>query len=261
MRLSEGFRGLWRRAMILSLMGIGGILLARLTAPQGAQATHPPQKPIPLLVAPEDLAGWGKVFANWGAISTITVTVLVPASPLEKGSPATIPFLNGWEEGYTTAMAISVPGQYSVGIVSQSYRFPSPAAARAALQNLPNPQSTKWLSEQPSQLDPEVARLLEHHAIAWRLWYGINSEGFPTHILWLQSGPYLAHVSIEGAVPIFLKDIIAAGPFASEAELAQKYLEILQNYCCGHLTDVEASRAIGQQVLHHVARALVKDVR
>ncbi len=116
-------------------------------------------------------------------------------------------------------------------------------------------------SEQPSRLDPEVARWLEDHAIAWRLWYGINSEGFPTHILWLQSGPYLAHVYIEAAVPIFFKDLIAAGPFASETELAQKYMELLLKHCGQNLTDVEASRSIGQQMLHHVARALAKDVR
>ena|GEM_PF-4629608 len=68
--------------------------------------------------------------------------------------------------------AISLSGEYLAGVWSQSYRFPSPAAAAEALKSLDVQKLEPWLGwmeEKPSSLDPAVAGLLEKRSISWRL--------------------------------------------------------------------------------------------
>ena len=252
-------RRLWslcRAGLIIALMVSLGIVAARAATPEKPQVAGYEGNRVPLLIEPDSLAHWGKV------------AVPIPVRPIEKGEPTAPSFLTGWEEAYYTALDItsSILGQYSVGIFSHSYEFTSSATARAALQSLPDPRNFGWLSEQPSLLDPAVAKLLDDHSFRWRLWYGVDSEGLPTHILWLQSGPYLAEIYIFAAVPTFHKNLAAGDAFSSEAEQKKEYMEILQSklkqgLTCDDWLDLQSSQSLAQQVLNDVAQKLAERIK
>lgn len=235
---------------VLALMVGSGLLTARAFGPE--QKVVDPGKKWPLLVEPEVLNHWGKV------------TVFIPVHPIEDGALEAPAFLSNWEEAYGIAIDLDSPTlAHFITLSNHSYKFTSPASAYAALQHIP---TWEWLAEEPSLLNPTVVKLLERHAVAWRIWYGVDDEGFPTYDLWLQSGPYLASVYLSIAVPTFYEEFADAGPFPSEEEQAQKWGEILQNklregLTCKDLIDVERSRSLGQQVLYHVIQTLVEDLQ
>ncbi len=236
--------------LTIMLMATLGAVFAHTVISQKLQAADYDGDGVPLLIEPQTLADWGKV------------EVFIPMRPIQRGEPIAPPFLSGWEEAYYTAMDITSPiaGQYFIMISSHSYKFTTPAKALAAFRDFPEPQSLGWLSEQPSALNPALADLLKAHSFNWRLWYGIDSEGFPTHILWLQSGPYIGEIYIFVAVPTFHKELALSG--AHSEEQMRKFTEILQDkleqgLSYKDLIDIQSSQALGQEVLNDVVKKLV----
>jgi len=148
-----------------------------------------------LLVRAEDVASFGNV------------EVLVPEGAIEKGGPRDHGVLTGWQKGHSIDMlVIAQGGKYTALINSASYEFLSPAAAQAALNALPDPISDgSWRSvaKDALVLNRSVTEALKGRT--WCVWQGVDDEGLPAYVLWIQHGPYIAeaHVNVGPGQEVF----------------------------------------------------------
>jgi len=172
-------------AIVLLALISGGLVIYM--SIEKAQALRAGEKH--LLVQAKDVAAFGEV------------RVLTPESTIEKGGLRDYGLLNGWVEGRVTDLVVIMPGgKNGVLVNSAFYKFPSASAAQAALDALPDPIehcSWKSLVKDASLLDKSLVELLSGHS--WRIWQGIDDEGVPAYVLWIQFGSYVSEVHINAA--------------------------------------------------------------
>ncbi len=180
-----------RKVKFLSIFVLLALLLS--AGPGVGMAQEPPSADSAneghRLVRPADVVAFGDV------------EVMVPEGTVEKEGPRDYRVLAGWEEGRSTDLIVTSPksGEFAALINSASYKFSSPQAGQTALNALPDPIGDgSWESvveDDASVLDDAVVELLEGRS--WRLWHGIDDEGVPAYVLWIQSGPYITEVHLN----------------------------------------------------------------
>ncbi len=142
-----------------------------------------------LLVRPSDVAAFGDV------------EVAVPEGSVEDSEAIDPLPLTNWEGGRLAVLIITSPesGQFAALIHSSSFKFSSPQAAHTALDALPDPiKDYSWESvveDNVSMLDDALVESLEGRS--WRVWHGIDNEGVPAYVLWIQSDSYVTEVYLN----------------------------------------------------------------
>jgi len=142
-----------------------------------------------ILVRPDDVAAFGDV-----------EVAVIEGSIRDRKAIDCRP-LTGWEEGRSIDLIITVPesGEFAALINSASYKFSSPHVAQMALDALPDPiKDYSWESvveDAMSVCDEDLMESLERRS--WRMWHGIDDEGVPAYVLWIQAGSYIVEVHVN----------------------------------------------------------------
>ncbi|MDQ7028559.1 MAG: hypothetical protein Q9O62_01635 [Ardenticatenia bacterium] len=153
-----------------------------------------------LLIRPEDVRPFGNV------------QVLTPEGTVEKGGQRDHGVLTNWQEGCSIDLVVVVQGGKYVALInSASYKFPSEAAAQAALNDLPDPViEGLWRSvaKDIPVFDRAVAEALRGQR--WHAWQGVDDEGLPAYVLWIQHDSYIAetHINVWPGQDVFGQQLL-----------------------------------------------------
>ncbi|RME11776.1 MAG: hypothetical protein D6802_05955 [Ardenticatenia bacterium] len=166
-----------------------GVNLTRANLTQAQEVSLVPQKESLLstwLLQANDLKGFGYV------------QVLGSENVIQ---PEIYGVLRGWYTGDATHMVVIAKDEQVALVNSAVYAFPSKASARVALSKMADPvRQYGWQSavSDAEIIKPEIAEGFKQQGKVWRTWQGVDDEGVPAYVLWVQNGEYVieAHINV-----------------------------------------------------------------
>ena len=172
------------------LLGFGiNVAMAQEPKPQALQGALQPA--THLLIRAEDLQPFGDV------------DILTPQKRIQPNDPDIPNVVRGWQRGYKVDMLVLAENGNFAMVNSAVYTFDQPASAQRALDKIPDPQRLPDFAWQAARQDAAALDQEDIQALNgryWRAWQGVDDEGVPAYVMWLQDGAHVAEVHLNVAL-------------------------------------------------------------
>jgi len=167
-----------------------GINVAMAQGPMPQARQRSSQQATHLLVRAEDLQPFGDV------------DILASPKRIQPNEMDIPNVVRGWKQGYKVDMLILTEDGQVAMVNSAVYTFAHAMNAQQALEKIPDPERLSDFAWQGARQDTAVLEQQDIQALNgryWRAWQGVDDEGVPAYVIWLQDGANVAELHLNVA--------------------------------------------------------------